>query len=235
MKRILIAATATLSLVSGMAFAQQANETAAPEAKQFQGLEDQWSAALMKRDQYTLENLMSPAFLDIAASGDITTRNQQIADLYTKTGPQPVSMEQKVVNVRMVEDVAIVDGTYIHKWKTGSTIHEERGIFTHVYQRSHGGWTCVHSQRTEVVEQSDAKQPKPKVEKKSNAEEPFHIPFFYKGKTSTQDTTSSGSTATAGTTTSGTAANSTETAPASTSTSTTSGSTSSTNNAAPQP
>ncbi|RXS97718.1 nuclear transport factor 2 family protein [Silvibacterium dinghuense] len=194
MKRILLAATATLSLVSSASFAQQASDAAAtPEVKQFQGLEDQWSTALMKRDQYTLENLMAPTYLEISASGDITTRNQQIADLYAKTGPQPVSLEHKVVNIRTVEDVTIVDGTYIHKWKVGNSIHEERGIFTHVYQRAHGGWVCIHAQQTEVVEKADDKT-KPKAEKKSNAELPFHVPFFHKGAESTQDSNVSSNT-----------------------------------------
>lgn len=200
-----------MSLVSGVALAQQAGDAAVtPEAKQFQGLEDQWSTALMKSDQYTLENLMAPTFLDIAANGEVTTRNQQIADLYAKTGPQPVSMEQKVVNLRMVEDVAIVDGTYIHKWKQSNSIHEERGIFTHVYQRTHGGWVCIHSQRTEVVEQSDAKASKQKAVKKSNAEEPFHIPLFYKGKQPAQD---SGSTSSSTATPNNTATPNTNAAP----------------------
>jgi hypothetical protein len=50
---------------------------------------------------------------------------------------------------------------------------EEKGVFTHVYERAHGGWLCVNSQRTAVRQDSNSKS-----KKQSNAEMPFHIPLF---------------------------------------------------------
>jgi hypothetical protein len=194
MKQILISLAACTVLLTGMALGQQPTPSSSglsPEIAQFQKLEDQWSEALEKHDQYTLELLMSPAFLDISSVGDITTRNQQIALLYEKSGPEPVSMEQRVVNVRTIEDTAIVDGTYIQKWKVNGVVHEERGIFTHVYQHARGNWACVHSQRTPVVEKGDEKTNK--QAKKSNAELPFHIPLLFKGKDSSQPAPAQGS------------------------------------------
>jgi hypothetical protein len=184
-------ATCTVVL-AGTALAQQPAPSSSgepPEITQFQKLEDQWSEALEKHDQYTLELLMSPAYLDISSVGDITTRNQQIALLYEKSGAQPVSMEQRVVNVRTIEDTAIVDGTYVQKWKVNGVVHEERGIFTHVYQHARGNWACVHSQRTPVVEKADEKTVK--QAKKSNADLPFHVPLLFKGKDSSQPTPAS--------------------------------------------
>jgi hypothetical protein len=35
------------------------------------------------RDQYALELVLSPLFVDVSAGGDITTRNQQLAQLIT--------------------------------------------------------------------------------------------------------------------------------------------------------
>jgi hypothetical protein len=89
-----------------------------------------------------------------------------------------------VVNVRTIEDTAIVDGTYVQKWKVNGVVHEERGIFTHVYQHARGNWACVHSQRTPVVEKADEKTVK--QAKKSNADLPFHVPLLFKGKDSSQ-------------------------------------------------
>ena len=63
-------------------------------------------------------------------------------------------------------------------------VHEERGIFTHVYQHARGNWACVHSQRTPVVEKADEKTVK--QAKKSNADLPFHVPLLFKGKDSSQ-------------------------------------------------
>jgi ketosteroid isomerase-like protein len=148
-----------------------------PEVKEFQGLEDQWSNAVVKNDQYTMEFLLSPLYVDISSTGDVTTRNQQIAALFDK-GTEPISMQQRVVSVREFGDTAIVSGTYIVKYRAGSGVKEERGIFTHIYNRSQRHWACVNAQRTAVVDLEPSRQ---KASKKSDAPEPFHIPLFYKG------------------------------------------------------
>jgi ketosteroid isomerase-like protein len=158
-------------------------QTQPPEIKEFQGYEDQWSTAVVKADQYQMENLLSPLYVDISATGDVTTRNQQIADLFVKDGTEPVSMEQKVVSVRTFGDTAIVSGTYIVRFKSNGSLREERGIFTHVYNRQRNHWACVNAQRTAVVDLTPEKQ---KTQQKSNAPLPFHIPLFHPGAQSTQ-------------------------------------------------
>ena len=184
MKSIFVSLAASAVLLGSLAAAQQSAPQQPPEIVQFQKLEDQWSDAEAKRDQYQLELLMSPVLVNISATGEVTTRNQQIAQLYEKSGPQLVSMEQRVVNVRTFEDTAVVDGTYIIKWKINGQIEEERGIFTHVFQHARGNWVCVHAQRTAVVEKVDQKQKT--TAKKSNAELPFHIPLIHEGAQSKQ-------------------------------------------------
>jgi len=183
-----------VSVPASLLFAQQSaatvtSTTANPgqtvEIKEMQKLEDQWSDAIVKHDQYGLELLLSPLFVGISANGDVTTRNQQIAQLYLKT-TDPLTMEQRVISARMLGDVAVVNGTYITRHKTGSDTIEERGIFTHVYQRVRSNWLCINAQRTVVAEDSSAK---PKVVKKSNAELPFHVPFLFKGPDSTASQT----------------------------------------------
>ena len=54
-----------------------------PEIREFQKIEDAWSGAINERDQYSLELVLSPLFVDVSAVGDITTRNQQLAQLIT--------------------------------------------------------------------------------------------------------------------------------------------------------
>jgi len=184
MKSIFVSLAASAVLLGSLAAAQQSAPQQPPEIVQFQKLEDQWSDAEAKRDQYQLELLMSPVLVNISATGEVTTRNQQIAQLYEKSGPQLASMEQRVVNVRTFEDTAVVDGTYIIKWKINGQIEEERGIFTHVFQHARGNWVCVHAQRTAVVEKVDQKQKT--TAKKSNAELPFHIPLIHEGAQSSK-------------------------------------------------
>lgn len=154
-----------------------------------QKIEDSWSDAVNRRDQYGIELVLSPIFIDISSAGNVTTRNQQIADIVTNTENMQ-DLEQKVVTVRMLGDVALVNGTYSFKRKKNGTPSEEKGIYTHVYQRVRSNWLCVSSQRTPIVQTSLAKAKKAKAEsKKSNAELPFHIPLFHKGAESSKDDT----------------------------------------------
>jgi ketosteroid isomerase-like protein len=182
-KQVLVAVFMSAVCGAGLAGAQQAESTAPsqqqpPEVKEFQGYEDQWSNAVVKNDQYTMEFLLSPLYVDISSTGDVTTRNQLIAQLFQK-GDGPVSLQQRVVSVRLFGDTAVVSGTYIVKWRANASTREERGIFTHVYNRARMHWACVNAQRTAVVDLMPGKQKA--SQKKSDASEPFHIPLLYQG------------------------------------------------------
>ena len=179
-----IAACFTALLLPSLAFAQVPSSatgpaqapvttTASPEIAQFQKIEDAWDQAVNRRDQYGLENVLSPLFLDVSGSGDITTRNQQLAFIIA-TDDKSLHLEQKVITVRMLGDTAVANGTYVlrHHGSSGDTT--EKGVFTHVFERAHNGLLCINSQRTVLKEDGG------KGKKKSDAESPFHIPFFGK-------------------------------------------------------
>ena len=177
-----------LSAVGQQAQPEAKASTATPAFREMQGVEDRWSDAVTRRDQYGMELVLAPQFIGISASGDVTTRNQQIASLFVK-GSGPDSLEQKVISVRFVGDVAIVNGTYVMSWKTGKGPVQEKGIFSHVFEHVRSTWLCLNSQRTVVAEDSKrAAQEKPKSSKHSDAQLPLHIPLVYKGPTSTQPT-----------------------------------------------
>ena len=147
--------------------------TASPDIAQFQKIEDAWDQAVNRRDQYALENVLSPLFLDVSGSGDITTRNQQLAFIIA-TEDKSLHLEQKVIAVRMLGDTAVANGTYVLHHRGSSGEVNEKGVFTHVFERAHNGWLCINSQRTVLLEDNG------KSKKKSNAELPFHIPIFGK-------------------------------------------------------
>jgi ketosteroid isomerase-like protein len=152
-----------------------ATTTESTEVAQFQKIEDKWSDSVNRRDQYALELVLSPLFVDVSASGDITTRNQQLAEVITGED-KTLALSQKVVTVRMLGDIAVANGTYSLHHKASSGEVDEKGVFTHIFQRVRGGWLCVNSQRTTLREDAAAKG-----KKKSNTETPFHIPLFGKG------------------------------------------------------
>jgi ketosteroid isomerase-like protein len=183
-----------ISLPAAIGAAQQPAKSTAvpPEFKEMQQVEDRWNEAITKRDQYGLELVLAPQFIGISATGDVATRNQQIAQLLVK-GAGPDSLEQKVVSVRFVGDVAIVNGTYVMSWKTDKGPVLEKGIFSHVFEHVRDNWLCLNSQRTVVAEETKgAPAEKPKA-KRSDAELPVHIPLIYKGPDSTQPTPAPGS------------------------------------------
>jgi hypothetical protein len=168
--------------------AQQAAKatTPPPEFKEMQQVEDRWNDAITKRDQYALELVLAPQFIGISATGDVTTRNQQIANLFVKNS-LPESLEQKVVSERFVGDVAIVNGTYVMSWKTDKGPVLEKGIFSHVFEHVRTNWLCLNSQRTVVAETTrQAATPVKPKSKSTDAALPVHIPLVYKGPQSTQ-------------------------------------------------
>jgi ketosteroid isomerase-like protein len=153
--------------------------SASPEIAQFQKIEDSWSDAVNRRDQYALELVLSPLFVDVSAQGDVTTRNQDVVQVIGNQD-KGLYLTQKVVTVRMLGDIAVANGTYTLRHKVNTTEMDEKGVFTHVFERVRGGWLCINSQRTVLV-QNGAKQ------KKQNSDEsPFHIPFFSKGNSGPQ-------------------------------------------------
>ncbi len=177
----LLAGLAPAALVS---HAQEAatDETAKPptQLQAMQKLEDSWSAALAKRDQYGLELVLSPQFVNISADGTVRSRNQEIAYVLNKF-PDMISLEQTVISVRTLGDVALVNGTYVLKRRVNGHPVDEKGVFSHVFQRSRSNWQCINAQRTIVVEEAEGKTKTTTTAKTSNAELPFHIPLFHKG------------------------------------------------------
>jgi len=149
--------------------------TVSPEIAQFQKIEDSWSDAVNRRDQYGLELVLSPLFVDVSSSGDVTTRNQQVVRVIGNDD-KTVTLTQKVITVRMLGDIAVANGTYtLHHGVNGTPV-DEKGVFTHVFERVHAGWLCINSQRT-VLRQDNS----PKKKGPATATEPFHIPLFSKG------------------------------------------------------
>jgi ketosteroid isomerase-like protein len=172
---VLLTCCATVGQSPASAPAQPAvTSTESPEIHQFQKIENDWSIAINTHDQYALELVLSPLFVDVSASGDITTRNQQLAQVITGED-RTLHLDQKVITVRMLGDIAVANGTYALHHKVNSAQVDEKGVFTHVFERAHGGWACINSQRTSLHEDSNTKGKKGPA-----TESPFHFPLFSK-------------------------------------------------------
>ncbi|UWZ86479.1 nuclear transport factor 2 family protein [Occallatibacter riparius] len=151
--------------------------TAPPEVQTFQKIEDKWDDAVNARDQYALELVLSPVFVGISATGDITTRNQELAGVIS--GQDKIDhLDQRVITVRMLGDIAVANGTYKLHRKGSSGSVDEKGVFTHVFEKQRNSWICVNSQRTILRE--DGPPGKSKKKQGNGAEQPFHIPLISK-------------------------------------------------------
>jgi len=153
-----------------------ATSAESPEIREFQKIEDSWATSINDRDQYGLELVLSPLFVDVSATGDITTRNQQVASVITGED-KTIHLEQRVITVRMLGDIAVANGTYSLHHKVSAGPVDEKGVFTHVFERTRGGWLCINSQRTILREDTNTNT---KQKKKSESELPFHIPLLSK-------------------------------------------------------
>jgi hypothetical protein len=139
--------------------AQESSPSQVPpltEKETFQQIEDRWSEAIDKRDQYALELVLSPELLDISETGTVTTRDQQIAMLL-QGHTEPLLLEQRVVSVRSFGEIAIVIGNYVEQPGASGRAVRQSGMFTHVYRKFLGRWSCIDAQRTAIGDSSPQK------------------------------------------------------------------------------
>lgn len=178
---VLAAVVSVAAAVPPALLAQQSAQPSAQTVAQFQKIEDLWSTALVNQNQFKLETILAPSFTAISANGQTITRNQRVARLFEKGTPQVVSLVQRVTGVRIIEDVAVVDGTYTERTSLNGVERAEHGVFTHIYQQDNGNWHCVQSQRTPLpiaTEQAKSKTNHAKdTQAKNDKGHGFHLPL----------------------------------------------------------
>ncbi len=159
----------------------------AQQIAEIQKVVDRWDDAVFQHDPYALELVQAPQFINISDTGQITNRDQQVAQMVMK-GAVKFTLAQKVVSVRMLGDVAVVNGTYDRAFKGSRLNHtqakDQKGVFSQVYIRARNSWQCINSQRTLIVEETE-KDKKKKAKDGSN-EKPlthglgFNFPGLHK-------------------------------------------------------
>lgn len=136
---------------------------AAQQNAQIQKVLDRWDDAANQHDQYALELVLAPQFIAISDTGQVKNRDQQVSEMVVKGAPR-FTLAQKAVSVRMLGDVAVVNGTYDRIFQASRLGHtpmrDVKGVFSQVYVRSRNTWQCINSQRTIIVQDTrkDAKQ-----------------------------------------------------------------------------
>jgi ketosteroid isomerase-like protein len=179
----MMAAAAPVAISSALpVYAQTTQDAAAnyaaatpdtPDTAKIKAIETSWAEALVKKDQYALDLALAPTYVGISATGEVTTKNQQIAHLFTPNYGV-LGYDETITSIRVQGDTAVAQGTYTLRRRWGNDVQEERGIFTHVYQRVRDTWQCINGQMT-VVAQKIA--PPRAAEKKDSL---FRNPFAKK-------------------------------------------------------
>lgn len=166
--------------------AQTSASTNSEQVAELQKVADRWDDAVDQRDQYALELVLAPDYIEITDMGAVFSRDQVVSQLVRKDAPH-YSLIQKVITVRLVGDVAIVNGTYDRVHEGGKLSHEkttdEKGVFSQVYMRARNSWACINSQQTLI--QGTATKASKKKSKNDSGEKPvdqnlgFHFPGFH--------------------------------------------------------
>ncbi len=120
--------------------------------------------------------MLSPLFVDVAASGDITTRNQQLVQVITGED-KTFWLTQKVITVRMLGDIAVANGTYTLHHKVNGSRWTKRACSRMCSSGFVADGSAFNSQRTALRADNNASG---KQKKSSAGDMPFHIPFFSK-------------------------------------------------------
>lgn len=125
------------------------------EQSDIQKVVDRWDDAANQHDQYALELVLAPQFIAISDTGHVKNRDQQVTEMVIKGAPH-FTLSQKVVSVRVLGDVAVVNGTYDRVYQASRLGHtpmrDMKGVFSQVYVRARNSWECINSQRTLIVE-----------------------------------------------------------------------------------
>jgi ketosteroid isomerase-like protein len=124
---------------------------AATDAKdELVGIEASWSKAIVAKDAATIGKIVAPEWTGQNSSGKSETKDKMLADL--KAGvDSSTSMTNHDVHVRIIGDVAIVQGSddekTMHKGKDVSGTYTWMDIF----QKRGGHWVAIASQSTPVT------------------------------------------------------------------------------------
>ena len=132
------------------------SDEAALEVAAMQKIADQWDEAVQQHDPYALDLVLSPKLVDISSGGQVTHRDELVA-LVTKKKSPIRALNQKVSSVRVLGDVAIVNGTYDVAFPPDEEHRaqkDETGVYSQVFERLSNSWVCINSQRTALVADS---------------------------------------------------------------------------------
>ena len=106
--------------------------------------ENMWNQAQLHRDAGALEALIADRFVNTEYDGEVSDRNQFLADIKDpKFKPTAVGLQDMKVNV--YRGTAVVTGIYHTKGSYNGKPYDHMGRFTDTWILSNDRWECVAS------------------------------------------------------------------------------------------
>lgn len=119
-------------------------------AKELMKLEDQWGAAILKRDGASVGRMLSDNFLSITDKGVANTKATLVASVNSDTS-QYVSGANSGYQVKVHGNTAVIIGVWTATTKTAKGTAKRAYAWTDTWiMQADGRWLCVASQATQV-------------------------------------------------------------------------------------
>jgi ketosteroid isomerase-like protein len=131
-------------LMSTFALSQGAHERSQSQEGKILALENMWNQAQLHRDAGALEALIADRFVNTEYDGEVTDRDQFLADIKDpKFKPTAVGLQDMKVNV--YGGTAVVTGIYHTKGSYNGKPYDHMGRFTDTWILDKDRWECVAS------------------------------------------------------------------------------------------
>lgn len=138
-----------LIFVAGLCFGQAKKATASPDVEILKQLERDWTDAQKAGDVEKLAAILADDWRGVGYDGTRTTKAEAIADL--KEGKTKVtSFEFGPMDVKILGNVAIVQGTDTEKSSTRGEDTSGKWVWTDVFVKRGEKWVAVRSQSAKV-------------------------------------------------------------------------------------
>jgi ketosteroid isomerase-like protein len=141
--------TMVAALAAGICMAGFGALAAADPKDELVALEASWSKAIVANDSAAVGRILADDWTGQNPSGKVTTKAKALADM--KSGDnKSTSMTNHDVRVRIIGDVAIVQGMDDEKSTSKGKDVSGTYIWTDVFQKRSGHWVAVASQGSPV-------------------------------------------------------------------------------------
>jgi uncharacterized protein (TIGR02246 family) len=137
------------SLVLPQAIGQKKDEKGADE-KAIRKLEENWGKAVENNDAKELDRIVAADFTFTLPDGRVLTRKQYVSREEIPADEKVEKADNQTDQVRVIGDVAVVNGHSTLTGKKGGEAFEYRFRWTDVFVKRDGRWQAVSAQLTPI-------------------------------------------------------------------------------------